>query len=358
MKIRRLAFFIIIPLALWIAVSCRSSADHAPQKVGTLEGVLSPFSMAAEGNELFVGDENHTVRVYSIEPFALKFTIGGKGDGPGDFQFPPTVWVTAEAIVASDFTKSLWFLRTGQFLKAVNYSDFPDFDPHQSTLLFPAGEISIRIVSNHPDHKRTVILFDRELRPLETLYEGLFDWNQLGGPAGFNLLNHRIEVVVGNDEIYISDTEKGFFIRVFSLDGRSITTIDLTASEEAVPVSAADREMLLEEVRWTRSEKVYEYAKTTARFPETFPRIHEIRYSDGRLYVTTHRKMDGLHEMLVLEPRGKVLKRMYLPFPSFHHFRASLVRSLFAVSGGSLFELVKNPETQAWELVRTALTNE
>ncbi len=343
-------------LVLGIGAACRETTDTVPRNIGLLEdGVRSPSSMAAEGNDLLVVDENHVVNVYSIEPFFRRFTIGGKGGGPRELQYLPSLWIDAEAIVASDFMKSLWFTRGGQFLKALTYSDFPDFNPGQEMQLFPAGDRLIRNIVDHASRKRTVTLLDQELRPLGILYKGLFDWNQVGGMSRFNLLTHRIEVTHGDGEIFVSDTEKGFFIRVFDLDGNTVATIDLNSAEEPVTVSDSDREKLLEEVRLTREENVYLYAKANAGFPDAFPRMHHVRYSEGRLYVTTHREKGGLHEMLVLDTRGKVLDRLFLPIPSFHHFRGPFRSDLFTVSGGALFELVRNQETQIWEIMKTDL---
>jgi len=352
--LQRSTLFIIL-FALGTGAACRGTQERVSGRIGSLEGVQAPFSMAVEGNDLFVAGDDHVVRVYSVEPFALRFMIGGNDDGPWQLQSLPSLWITAESVVISDFMKSLLYTRNGEFLKALPYSDFSDFDPRHITKLFPAGDRYIRTVDDHPDRKCVVALFDGELRPLGNLYEGLFDWNQTGGTGGFSPLPHRIEVAAGDGEIYVSDTEKGFFISVFDFYGKTIATIDLTASEEAVPVSEADRERLLEEVRRTRSEQVYEFAKANARFPETFPRIHEIRRSDGRLCVTTHREKEGRHEMLVLDARGKVLERLYLPFPSFHHFRGAVRKDLFDVSGGALYELVRDPESGAWAVMKTVL---
>ena len=334
----------------------RGIENNVPQKLAPLEGVQTPFTMAVDGNDLFVADGNHVVRVYSIEPFALRFTFGGKGEGPRELQYRPQLWTRPDVVVASDFLKSLWFSRNGKFIKAVNYSKISEFDTGQEMQLFPIGSRYIRNIVDHRSRKRTITLLDANLNRLELLHEGLFDWNQVGGTRKFNLLTHRIEVTAGDGEIFISDTEKGFFIRIFDLDGNVIGTIDLNKNENPIPVSASGREKLLEEVRTTRPENVYRYAKANAAFPETFPRMHHIRYSDGRLYVTTHRMKDGLHEMLVLDARGKILNRLFLPLKSFHHFRGPFRSDFFDVSGGSLYELIQNPETQSWELWKTDLS--
>jgi hypothetical protein len=331
------------------------TAEVAVQKIGALEGVTTPSAMAVEGNDLFVVDENFRIRVYSIAPFAPRFTIGRKGEGLDEFRYSPRLWVYADAVVASDFLKSLWFSRSGEFIKALTYSDFPDFDPGQEMQLFPVGDHLIRNIVDHKGRKRTVLLVDSKLRTLKTIYEGLFDWNQVGGPNGFNLLTHRIEVAAGDGLIFISDTEKGFFIRVFDFDGTAVGTIDLNAKEKAIPVSEADKGILLEEVRLTRQEEVYRFAKANARVSGAFPQIHQICLSGGKLYVTTHREEKGLHEMLVLDHRGRVLERLFLPLISFHHFRGPFRSDFFAISRRALYELVQNPERQSWELFRTDL---
>ncbi len=354
MRFRRSMVFIVL-LALGAGAACRGAAEMAPREIGSLEGVQAPWTMAVEGNDLFVAGEDCSIRVYSLDPFSYRYAIGGKGDGPGDLQRPPTLWVTEDSVVASDFLKTLRYARDGRLLEAIPYSGFPDFDLGQLTLAFLVGDRFVRTVSNHPDRKRTVALFDRELRPIATLYVGLFDWNQTGGPNGFNPLTHRIEVAVGDGEIYVSDTDRGFFIRVFDLEGKALATIDLSAKEADIVVSETDRERLLEDIRRTRSENVHAFAKANARFPGTFPRIHEMRYSEGRLYVTTHREKRGLHELLVLDTRGKVLDRLFLPFQSFHHFRGAVRSDLFDVTGGALYELVQDPETRAWDILRTDL---
>lgn len=344
--------------AAGVGASGHTAVGQVPERIGTLEGIRSPSTMAADGNDLFVVGEDRLVRVYSIQPFSLRFTVGGSGDGPRELRYRPGLWVTARALVVSDFTKSLWFTRGGEFVKALSYSDFPDFNTGQEMRLFPVGDRLVRSIVDHAARRKTVTLLDSALRPLATLYEGLYDWNQLGGPSGFNLLMHRIEVVAGDREIYVSDTDKGFFVRVFDLDGETTATIDRTSSEAAVAVSSADRDRLLDEVRPTlpANSNVLTYVQANARVPDTFPRIHHVRYAGGRLYVTTHRKRDDLHEMLVLDRRGRILDRLLLPIPSFHHYRGEFDSDLFAVSGGAVIELVQNPQTRSWEVMRTRLS--
>ena len=342
-------------LLLGLGAACQAAVAQVPERVGTLGGVRAPIRMAVEGNDLVVAGEDFLVRVYSLRPFASRFTIGGRGDGERQLRYSPSLWVTADAIVVSDFTKSLWFTRDGEFVRAVPYSDFSGFSTAQEMQLFPAGDRLVRSVVDHAARRRTITLLDSALRPLATLYEGLYDWSRLGGPGGLNLLSHRIEIVAGDREILVSDTDRGFFIRGFDLNGGIVTTVDRTASEAPVPTSAADRDALLEEIRPTVPPAAFGLVQANARVSETYPRIHHLRLSGERLYVTTHRERDGLHEMLVLSTRGRLLDRLFLPLPSFHHYRGLFQSDLLAISGGALYELVQDPETRSWEVLRTSL---
>lgn len=49
--------------------STRRIPEIVSRKIGALEGLKTPSTMTAEGNDLFVVDEDLGIRVYSIELF-------------------------------------------------------------------------------------------------------------------------------------------------------------------------------------------------------------------------------------------------------------------------------------------------
>jgi hypothetical protein len=190
-------------------------------------------------------------------------------------------------------------------------------------------------------------LLDSNFSPVRTLYVGPFDWKQI-------LLPHRIDVTCEKDRIFISDTRKGFFIRVIEAGGRDLPAIDKSGEVDKVPITKADQERIIEDIRLNEPEGVYAQA-TQSSFPEYYPLLHRFLVSDGKIYATTYKVKDGQHEMLILDLKGNILKRMFLPLPSMRPFRRILRSDLFTVDRGKLFELIKNPETQVWELHRTEL---
>ena len=120
----------------------------------------------------------------------------------------------------------------------------------------------------------------------------------------------------------MADTFKGFYISVFDSNGTLLRTIDRSAAVEEVPGRA---------------------------------RLHQFCVSDGRIYATTYKKVDGKTEMIVLDLEGRILRRLYLPLTSIRPQRGVLRYDLFTVSQGKLYELVQNTAKGAWELLVTDL---
>ena len=84
-------------------------------------------------------------------------------------------------------------------------------------------------------------------------------------------------------------------------------------------------------------------------------RLHQFSVSDGRIYATTYKKIDGKTEMIILDLEGRILRRLYLPLTSIRPQRGVLRYDLFTVSQGKLYELVQNSAKGAWELLVTDL---
>ena len=84
-------------------------------------------------------------------------------------------------------------------------------------------------------------------------------------------------------------------------------------------------------------------------------RLHQYCVSDGKIYATTYLKKNGQTEMIILDLKGRILRRLYLPFASIRPQRGVLRYSLYTVSQEKLYELIQNHETGKWELLITDL---
>jgi hypothetical protein len=294
-----------------------AAANLSAQKTIVLSDLQQPHQIAVDGNDLYIFDEaDYSLHVYTISPFALKWKYGQKGDGPRDFKYLPFVYVQPESLACTDFTKIIWFSKKGKVLKAMEFSDLKDFDLNSEMLLIPVKKHFLRITADHGQHKRHVFLLDSKFNTVKELYEGSFIWES-NAPV-----HYRTDTLSSQGLVFISDTLKGFHITVFDDKGNLLQTIDKNQDVEQVP----DR-----------------------------PLLHQYCVSDNKIYASTYLKKDNQTEMIVLDLKGRILRRLYLPLASIRPQRGVLRNDLYAVGREKLYELIQNRETGKWELLITDL---
>jgi hypothetical protein len=309
MRMKKYICFFILALTIVMNLS-------AQKKIDILD-VQKPHQIVAEGNDLYIFDENdYSLHVYTISPFALKLKVGKKGDGPHDFKYLPFVYVQPETLACTDFIKTIFFSKNGKILKVKNYADFKNFSLTAEMLLIPVRKRFVQITADHEHQKRNVYLLDSEFKTIKELYEGPFTWRS-DAP-----IHYRTDTLVYKDMIFISDTQKGFHIMVFDDRGNHLLTIDKSQDIEKVP---------------------------------NRPLMHQYCVSNKKIYATTYKKKDDKTELIILNLKGRILRRLYLPLKSIQPKRGVVRYDLFFVGQEKLYELIKNSETGRWELLITDL---
>jgi hypothetical protein len=149
---------------------------------------------------------------------------------------------------------------------------------------------------------------------MKELYEGPFTWRS-DAP-----IHYRTDTFCSKDLIFISDTQKGFYITVFDDNGNQLQTIDKSQDVEKVP---------------------------------DHPLLHQYCVSEDKIYAMTYKKKDNKREMIVLDLKGSILQRLYLPLTSIQPKRGGLRYDLFVVDRTKLYEVIKNEKTGKWELLIT-----
>lgn len=331
-----------------LAFTLLMSQGPTTEKLGELPGISQPHSLQVVGDDLVFLD-GFTVRVYSLHPLAEQLSFAGQGDGRDEFKYWPRLQLHGDTLVGLDYTKTSWYSLHGELLKTVSYSDFEDFDPDMEMLLIPAGTGFVRISADHANSRRFVQLFGPSRKPVKTLYEGLYDWRG-------ELPTYRIDVAIDAAHIVVSDSEKGFFLSVFSLDGTLLRTIDRSADMEAVPFTQADRASYLESVKATEDPRLYDFLSQNGRFRNQFPLINYFQIDGGKLYVTTERTRRGNHELMVLDLQGRTLDTLFVPLRSKNPARRILRFDPYVIHDGKLYEIIRNESTGVCELWVTYLT--
>jgi hypothetical protein len=333
-----------------LAVLCLApvlAQEPMTQKLGELPGISQPHSLHIVGGNLVFLD-GFTVHVYSLDPLQPKYAFGGEGAGPDRFKYWPRLVLQGDTIIGLDYLKTSWFSLEGDLLRTLPYTDFADFAPNMEMSLTPAGEHFIRVTADHDSARRFVQLLDRDLRLIDTLYQGLYDWR--GAFPAF-----RVDVDSDAEHIVVSDSEKGFFISVFDTNGTLLRTIDKSNAMKPVPFTDVDRSAYLESVRLYEDPQIYQMISQRAHFKAYFPLINHVQIDNGKLYVTTERKRGEKHEIMVLDLEGRTLKTLFVSLKSKNPSRRILRFDPYVVHRDRLYEMVRNETTGTYELFVTDL---
>jgi hypothetical protein len=276
-----------------------------------------------------------------------KHTFGGQGDGVDQFQYWPQLGLHGETVYGVDYLKTSLFSMQGDLLGTIPYTVFGDFDPGMEMVLLPAGDRFVRVTVDHNASRRYVGLYDDSYELVGSLYEGLFDWQGALPP-------YRVDVTCDGKHIVISDSERGFFIRIFDTQGSLLRTIDKSTEVTSVAFTDADRLAYLESVR-LNEPRLYEEISQNARFKKDYPIINHVDIDSGKLYVTTERRRDDKHELVILNLEGRILKTLFVPLKSMNRARRILRFDPYVVHRGELYEIARNDSSGVYELLVTKL---
>jgi len=92
------------------------------------------------------------------------------------------------------------------------------------------------------------------------------------------------------------------------------------------------------------------------RFPAYFPPIRNFFVADERIYVLTFKEIEGKSELLILDLKGRLLKRVLVPLVQIDSLGPA-VMNRYTINNHKLYRLVRNKESQ-YELHITPLDQE
>ena len=332
-----------------MALGCSSKIQT--HKIGDIPDIQKPRSVYVDENELFFLD-GFTCYVYSLDPFALKYTFGQKGDGPGDFMYKPEIRVRDDMIIGLDFIKTNYFSRNGKFIDVKQYNDFEDFDPGTEMLLLPVKENFVRVLCDHDQRKRSIYWVRSDLKEQKLLYEGPFDW---GTDQDIKAFSYKTQVQCYQDMIFVSDNQKGFFIQVFDHQGNPLWTIDKTDEVGEITLSEDEKNKIISKKLETRSEMTFDEVKERIQLYDPVPSISHMIVSDERIHVIMNVKIDDAYKIVVLDLEGNIIDTLHIPIRAMSAGRSVLRFDPYTISQGALYELVKDEDTGVWSVYKIRL---
>lgn len=319
---------IILLVLIWLSVLL------FPGKLAQLAEISTPNSMTVEGNQLFI-IEKETVFLYSMKDFKLVKTFGRKGEGPGEFGYTPTLRVYPEFLVFNSFGKILYFSRNGEFIKEKR-------SPSTFSFSFePMGDkfVGFKVKMNQETQKSTTVItfFDKDLKAIKELAtreRQLF--RQSGGKIEVNGVSDHFGFDVWGERIFVADTTKGFYIEVINSSGDKL--YEIKKEYQKMKVSEEYKKDF-----WKRMEANPTFRTFKDRikvvFRDYFPAFRNTTIKNGKMYVVCFEKKDKNNLIIVMDLKGKILKKSFLPT----NYRNSIYNDRF-------YFLVENEDEEIWEL--------
>jgi len=331
-----------------------------PEKIAEFKVLANPRCLFMDNQDIVIGD-NFDILVFSKKDYKLKAKFGKKGEGPGEFMEPPALRLLPDGTIqAFSFNKFCIFSKEGKMLRdhrleATIASMIQDIYEIKDKYI-----LTRRLIIENKSALLTFTLADRKFNEIKEFYRTNYDIS-IPSATGFKylkMINYLIEIEIYKNKVYIADAQKGFHFKIFNAEGELEYTI-----EKDFPKVKVDEDF---------KTKAAEYFKTTSRpqwerlrqyglqftFYENFPAIFSFRIADDKIYVITYKTKDNKHEFLILNLKGELEKRLFLPLKSLRFYEINAYNRFkpYLIENNQLYEIYEDEKTEIWELNRTDLS--
>jgi hypothetical protein len=287
-----------------------------------LPDMEKPDDLKVDENQVYIVSGTR-IHIYARTGFNLLKKFGKKGDGPG--QLKPfrsvkkkiSIDVHAHDIVITGNERLYFFSKTGEFKRQVKA-------PAQLDYFRPLGNglaCSNYYWKNYKKWSDEQILL-MSLKgdtfspsPSKKLYE-----TKTGGgrrlrlrvdrKADYPLVRDYFGCRADNDKLYVADTAKGFFIAVFDNKGNKLGEIKRDYRKRKISEDFKNKKMAA-----FKENRMWKYKKNlNLLFPDYFPPFRNFWVSKGKIYTATYLEKGDENEIIFLDEKGAVLKKVFAPY--------------------------------------------
>ena len=341
-------------------------AQELESKIFPLPDVLEPVSLVIANDKIIIPEQTH-IAIYSLDDIHLVKKFGTRGEGPGEFNYPPKITAFPDHLLANTMGKLIHYSYDGDFIKETkiiipyNYGTWP---------LLPIGEYYVafpmEVEKINPGAMRLLHigrLYDQGFKPVKQLCEAIRPLAPPPPPPpqegtkprptskqDFNAIPEYVDYAIVDDKIFLADNRKGFHISVFDKRGNLLYEIDKDYKLQKVPKeykkAYVKRQQALPD--WESLQRQFNY-----KFKENFPAFFSFKVADKKIYVTTYEKKDEKCELVVMDLDGKILKSSFsFPLPPYQDpsYSFTLFSNQYEIYQDKIYYLDYNYNTDIYEL--------
>jgi hypothetical protein len=345
---KTLLVLVLILLTVWPGFS---------KLLGPMPEVMKPDNITISENELYIV-EGSEISIYSLKDLKLIQKFGKKGEGPGEFISLPNFYnkiiVFPDYLLVEGANKMIYFSKQGELIKEKKKSLV-------AVLAIPLGENYVLNRFKQGEDKllySTVTLCNPELEEIKELYRQKHVQQGVPPTAKLDIVMDFVYFSVCENKIFIERSPEGFIVDVYDQQGKKLYRIE--KEYEKIEVTEDHKQEIIELFKndpnikqasqqfggWNELKKMI-----TLNFPKYYPPIQEMVLTGNKIYLQTYKLKDNQSEYVVMDLKGNIIKRVYLPrFENTPLMAKLLGAKRHTIYNDKLYYLLENEDEEEWEL--------
>ena len=242
---------------------------------------------------------------------------------------------TLTTLLFDDIERIIYFSRNGEYIKEKKVPFI------YARYFIPLGDkfAAIKLIRDRESNKSSfaVALFDKDLKSIKDLATNEIDsTRESGGKTVLEGVRDYFGFKVYGERIFVPNTSKGFYIEVFNSSGERI--YEIKKEYEKMKVSEEYKKDYLKKMEEDPDRRRMR-DRIKVVFRDYFPAFKTIRITNDKLYVIGYEKKDKNNLVIVMDLKGKILKKSFLPTD----YQYSIYKDRF-------YYLVEDEDKELWEL--------
>lgn len=278
-------------------------------KIVELPNIIDPTSFQVDGDRLYIS-EITGISVIKLKDFNTIKVFGRKGEGPGEWIWKPYMTVYPDFLLVNSAGKLMFFSKDGALIKEIKHAT-------RDKEFLPIGLNFIGYEYEYKDNqiqKKTINLYNENLKFIKKICDQPTSDRLSPRDRSVMIFHHPAHnkgyYRVYKDRLYISDTNKGFYIGVYNKFGEKL--YEINKEYEKIKVTEEYKRNRTEEIKIAWQRRVNK-PKYKIIFREYFPPPYRFYVNSEKIFVYTEKREYGLNEILIMDLKGEIQKRVYVP---------------------------------------------